>query len=73
MQIFRKTECLFYARLRDCDFLVEIDLTSMGFVRNTDYIATVSQQSGVLGKLMNGGQKYPTALPALQQIPEVFS
>ena len=66
MEVLRKTVFAFYACIRNTNLLVKVDLASMCFVRNTDYIGSVGQKLNIFGKFLDSCQIYTTAFSALQ-------
>ena len=66
MEILRKAIFTLYTRIRNANLLVKVDLTSVCFVRNTDYIGSVGQKLNIFGEFLDSCQIYTTAFSALQ-------
>ena len=66
MQIFSKAKSLSDDAFLfiNNDLLLKINLAAVGFVRNTDHIAALSQQLGIFGEFMNRGQEHPATVAA---------
>ncbi len=71
MEILGKAKGPSYPIFRDLDLLVQIHLTAVRLIRDTDHIAPLGQQLRVLGKFMNRGEKDPAAVPSFQQFSEM--
>ena len=67
VQILGKPIGPLHPLFRDPHLLVQIHLGAVRLIRDTDHISAIRQQLRVLGKLVNGGQKDPTAFTPLQQ------
>ena len=51
--------------LRDLEILIQIHLTAVCLIRNTNHIRPIRQQLRILRKLMNRRQENATAVAAL--------
>ena len=73
MQILCKAVGSLYARVGNLNLLVEINLTAVCFIGNTNDIASVGQHLQILGELLNGGQIDAAAFSALKFLAEFFT
>ena len=70
MEIFGKAVFAFYTVFRHLYLLVEVDLTAVRLVGNTDHIRSVGQQFQILGEFLNSGQVHAATGSALQFLPK---
>ena len=70
VEIFGKAVFAFYTVFRHLYLLVEVDLTAVRLVGNTDHIRSVGQQFQILGEFLNSGQVHAATGSALQFLPK---
>ena len=73
MQVFGEAKGPLHALVGDLELLVEIHLAAVGLVGNADHVGAIGQQLGVLGELVNGGEKDPAAVAALQELAQMIA
>ena len=71
MQVTRKTETRLDALIGHRNFLVQVRLRAVRFVRNADNIIAVGQQLDIFAELLDGSEEHASALTALQLFAQV--
>ena len=71
VQVTRKTETRLDALIGHGNFLVQVRLRAVCFVRNADNIIAVGQQFDIFAELLDGSEEDASALAALQLFTQV--
>ena len=71
MEVARKTETRLDALIGHGNFLVQVCLCAVRFVRNADNIIAVGQQFDIFAELLDGREEHASALAALQLFAQV--
>ena len=71
VQVTRKTETRLDTLIGHRNFLVQVRLRAVRFVRNADNIITVGQQFDIFAELLDGREEHASALAALQLFAQV--
>ena len=71
VQVARKTKTRLDALIGHGNFLVQVRLRTVRFVRNADNIIAVGQQFNIFAELLDGREEHATAFAALQFFTQV--
>ena len=71
MQVTRKTETRLDTLIGHGNFLVQVRLRAVCFVRNANNIIAVGQQFDIFAELLDGSEEHASALAALQLFAQV--